>query len=193
MEQRVSLVTLGVADLPAARRFYESLGWRCNTDPELDVAFIQAGGMVLALWSRASLAEDSVVTDSGGWGGVTLDAGLGEAGAVDVGPDHRVASRVAARDVAHAFGRHVDGLEADLVALEEDARAAQREQQQERAAGRILVALAPARREMRIVVTRRMPQRRRAGGIHALRLVDDRRERLRREGRVQEREIHGEL
>jgi uncharacterized protein len=72
MEQRVSLVTLGVSDLERARRFYEALGWRTDTDPEQGVAFFQAGGMVLALWSRKSLAEDSTVEDTGGWGGVTL-------------------------------------------------------------------------------------------------------------------------
>jgi uncharacterized protein len=72
MEQRLSLVTLGVSDLARAKRFYEALGWVTNTDPELDVFFFQAGGMVVALWDRASLAEDSGVTDSGGWGGVTL-------------------------------------------------------------------------------------------------------------------------
>jgi predicted lactoylglutathione lyase len=72
MEQRLSLVTLGVSDLARAKRFYEALGWVTNTDPELDVVFFQAGGMVVALWDRASLAEDSGVEDSGGWGGVTL-------------------------------------------------------------------------------------------------------------------------
>ena len=72
MEQRVSLVTLGVADLERARAFYEALGWRTNAAPGDDVVFFQAGGIVLALWSRASLAEDSGVEDRGGWGGVTL-------------------------------------------------------------------------------------------------------------------------
>jgi uncharacterized protein len=72
MEQRLSLVTLGVADLARAKRFYEALGWVTNTDPELDVVFFQAGGMVVALWDRASLAADSGVEDPGGWGGVTL-------------------------------------------------------------------------------------------------------------------------
>src|SRR4051795_3999910 len=89
MEQRLSLITLGVADVPRARAFYEALGWTCNTDPAMDVAFFQLGGMVLAVWSREQLAEDSTVTDGGGWGGVTLaynvrspeevDAALGEA------------------------------------------------------------------------------------------------------------------
>jgi len=72
VEQRLSLVTLGVADLDRARDFYTALGWRTDTDPALDVAFFQAGGMVVALWSRAALAEDSGVEDPGGWGGVTL-------------------------------------------------------------------------------------------------------------------------
>jgi uncharacterized protein len=71
MEQRVSLITLGVADLDRARGFYEALGWK-RTGDDADVVFFQAGGMVLALWSRANLAEDSTVTDPGGWGGVTL-------------------------------------------------------------------------------------------------------------------------
>jgi catechol 2,3-dioxygenase-like lactoylglutathione lyase family enzyme len=72
MEQRLSLVTLGVSDLARAKRFYEALGWVTTTDPELDVVFFQAGGMVVALWDRESLAEDSGVADGGGWGGVTL-------------------------------------------------------------------------------------------------------------------------
>jgi predicted lactoylglutathione lyase len=72
MEQRVSLITLGVADLARARAFYEALGWRTRAEPGDDVAFFQAGGVVVALWSRESLAEDSGVSDSGGWGGVTL-------------------------------------------------------------------------------------------------------------------------
>lgn len=72
MEQRVSLVTLGVADLERARAFYEALGWRTNAEPGDDVVFFQARGMIVALWSRASLAEDSGVEDGAGWGGVTL-------------------------------------------------------------------------------------------------------------------------
>ena len=72
MEQRVSVITLGVSDLARARAFYEALGWRTNAGPDDDVAFFQAGGLVVSLWSRASLAEDSGVEDAGGWGGVTL-------------------------------------------------------------------------------------------------------------------------
>ncbi len=72
MEQRVSLVTLGVGDLERSRRFYEALGWRSGSEPGSDVVFFQAGGTILALWSRAALAEDSAVGDAGGWGGVAL-------------------------------------------------------------------------------------------------------------------------
>jgi catechol 2,3-dioxygenase-like lactoylglutathione lyase family enzyme len=72
MEQRISLVTLGVHDLPRARRFYEALGWTTNAGPDDDVVFFQTGGVIVALWGRAELAEDSAVVDTGGWGGVTL-------------------------------------------------------------------------------------------------------------------------
>jgi uncharacterized protein len=72
MEQRVSLITLGVNDLKRAKDFYEALGWTTGAQPEDDVVFFQAGGMIVALWGRDQLAEDSMVTDGGGWGGVTL-------------------------------------------------------------------------------------------------------------------------
>jgi uncharacterized protein len=72
MEQRLSLVTLGVRDLGRARRFYETLGWTTGAAPDDDVVFFQAGGMIVALWDRDQLAEDTAVSDSGGWGGVTL-------------------------------------------------------------------------------------------------------------------------
>jgi catechol 2,3-dioxygenase-like lactoylglutathione lyase family enzyme len=72
MEPRISLITLGVADLARSRAFYEALGWRSRSNPEEGVVFFQAGGMILALWSRAELAADSGTTDNGGWGGVTI-------------------------------------------------------------------------------------------------------------------------
>jgi uncharacterized protein len=72
VEQRLSLVTLGVADLARARAFYEALGWTTGAVPEDDVVFFQAGGAIFALWGREQLAEDSVVEDEGGWGGITL-------------------------------------------------------------------------------------------------------------------------
>jgi catechol 2,3-dioxygenase-like lactoylglutathione lyase family enzyme len=71
VEQRLSLVTLGVADVRRAREFYERLGWRRTGEGD-DVAFFQAGCMIFALWGRDELAKDSTVEDAGGWGGVTL-------------------------------------------------------------------------------------------------------------------------
>lgn len=72
MEQRVTMVTLGVSDVALARAFYEALDWATRASPGDDVVFFQAGGMVVGLWSRTALAEDSGVEDPGGWGGVTL-------------------------------------------------------------------------------------------------------------------------
>jgi catechol 2,3-dioxygenase-like lactoylglutathione lyase family enzyme len=72
MEQRVSLITLGVRDLARARSFYEGLGWKSGAAPADDVVFFQAGCMIVALWGRDQLAEDTAIEDSGGWGGVTL-------------------------------------------------------------------------------------------------------------------------
>ena len=53
MDQRLSLVTLGVGDLARARAFYEALGWSTGAAPGDDVVFFQAGGMIVALWDRA--------------------------------------------------------------------------------------------------------------------------------------------
>ena len=75
MDQRLSLITLGVDDVSRSQRFYEGLGWRMDggVDDESDhVVFFQLPGMIVALWDRRKLAEDSCVTDPGGWGGVTL-------------------------------------------------------------------------------------------------------------------------
>jgi catechol 2,3-dioxygenase-like lactoylglutathione lyase family enzyme len=83
VEQRVSVVTLGVSDLDRARRFYEALGWSSRSTPEDGVVFFQSGGMVLALWDRATLAEDSTVDDPGGWGGITLAHNVGSPEQVD--------------------------------------------------------------------------------------------------------------
>jgi uncharacterized protein len=104
MEQRVSLVTLGVRDLPRARAFYEALGWRTNAGPDDGVVFFQAGGMIVALWSRASLAEDSGVEDGGGWGGITLAYNVRSPAEVDtvVEEARRAGARIA-REPAETF------------------------------------------------------------------------------------------
>ena len=71
MDQRLSVVTLGVHDLDRAVAFYTAMGWTPGASPE-GVTFFQTGGLVVALWDRAALEVDSCVEDSGGWGGVTL-------------------------------------------------------------------------------------------------------------------------
>lgn len=76
MEQRVSLITLGVDDLDRAKSFYVGLGWTPTLELE-DVVFFQTAGSVLSLWGRDKLAEDSRVEDPGGWGGVTLAHNVG--------------------------------------------------------------------------------------------------------------------
>jgi catechol 2,3-dioxygenase-like lactoylglutathione lyase family enzyme len=114
VEQRVSLVTLGVRDLARSRAFYEALGWRTGAGPEDDVVFFQAGGMVLALWDRARLAEDSGVRDSGGWGGITLAHNVGSPAEVDRAIDEaRAAGATIARPGAATFWGGYSGAFAD--------------------------------------------------------------------------------
>jgi uncharacterized protein len=84
MQQRLTVVTLGVADLARARRFYEDLGWRSNTAPELDVVFFQAGGMVLALWGRENVATDSGLELGSGFGAVSLAHNVASEADVDL-------------------------------------------------------------------------------------------------------------
>jgi predicted lactoylglutathione lyase len=83
MEQRITLVTLGVEDVERSRLFYEALGWHTRAEPDAGIAFFQAGGMILSLWSRESLAADSGVEDSGGYGGVTLAHNVASPAEVD--------------------------------------------------------------------------------------------------------------
>ncbi|MFG3421234.1 VOC family protein [Micromonospora sp. NPDC049460] len=81
MEQRISLVTLGVADVARARAFYERLGWRGQEVEE--TVFFQAGGLALVLWSRDKLAADAGVADGRGFGGMTLAQNVRSRGEVD--------------------------------------------------------------------------------------------------------------
>jgi uncharacterized protein len=104
MKQRVSLITLGVADLGRSRRFYEALGWSSGAEPGDDVVFFQVGDMVLALWDRARLAEDSCVSDGGGWGGVTVALNLGSPAEVDATIEEaRAAGATIGREPAETF------------------------------------------------------------------------------------------
>jgi predicted lactoylglutathione lyase len=103
MEQRVSLITLGVADIAASRAFYERLGWTVGMDVQ-ETVFFQIGGSVLTLWSRDKLAEDSGVSDSGGWGGVTLAHNVGSREEVDeIVERARAAGATVTRDPAETF------------------------------------------------------------------------------------------
>jgi predicted lactoylglutathione lyase len=114
MKQRVSVITLGVADLARARRFYEALGWTTGAEPSDDVVFFQAGDMVLALWDRGRLAEDSGVADSPGWGGVTLALNLASAAEVDAAIEEaRAAGATVPREPAETFWGGYSGVFVD--------------------------------------------------------------------------------
>jgi catechol 2,3-dioxygenase-like lactoylglutathione lyase family enzyme len=111
MEQRLSLVTLGVFDLARARAFYEALGWTTGAEPNDDVVFFQSGGMIVALWDRAQLAEDSGVEDGGGWGGITFAHNVRSAGEVDaVIAEAEAAGATIARPGAETFWGGYSGV-----------------------------------------------------------------------------------
>jgi uncharacterized protein len=114
MRQRVSVITLGVSDLERARAFYEALGWETSAAPGDDVVFFLAGGMVVALWDRAKLAEDSCVEDGGGWGGTTLALNLGSPAEVDAAIEEaRAAGATIGREPAETFWGGYSGLMID--------------------------------------------------------------------------------
>ena len=73
MEQRLSLVTLGVRDLGASRALYRRLGWKESPPSNEHVAFFQCGGLVFALWGRDALVEDAGVEGPGkGFANISL-------------------------------------------------------------------------------------------------------------------------
>ncbi len=73
MEQRVSIITLGVTDLDRSRQFYERIGWRRSVAKSEGIVFFQSGGMAVALYPREELAKDAnVAPDGTGFQGVTL-------------------------------------------------------------------------------------------------------------------------
>lgn len=77
MHQRINLVTLGVRDVQASAAFYERLGWRRSGASLNEVAFFDAGGVVLGLYGRDDLAEDATVSPAGsGFRAVTLALNL---------------------------------------------------------------------------------------------------------------------
>jgi catechol 2,3-dioxygenase-like lactoylglutathione lyase family enzyme len=103
MDQRVSLITLGVADVPAARSFYERLGWQVGLDAQ-ETVFFQTGTSIVALWGRDKLAVDSGVKDGGAWGGITLAHNVGSPADVDrVIEEARAAGARISREPARTF------------------------------------------------------------------------------------------
>lgn len=74
MDQRLSLVSLGVADLAASTAFYERLGWTAGGPSNDQVTFFQMNGMILGLYGREPLADDIGLESAAGSGfsGVTL-------------------------------------------------------------------------------------------------------------------------
>jgi len=73
MEQRVSLITLGVAEYERAKAFYEALGWSVTMDVQETAFFAPTSGTIIVLWSRDKLAADTGVADDGArWSGITL-------------------------------------------------------------------------------------------------------------------------
>jgi catechol 2,3-dioxygenase-like lactoylglutathione lyase family enzyme len=114
VEQRVSLITLGVTGLARARAFYEALGWRTGAQPGDDVVFFQTPGAIVALWDRLALAEDSGVPDQGGFGGVTLAHNVRSPAEVDrVMEEARRAGARITREAAETFWGGYSGAFAD--------------------------------------------------------------------------------
>jgi uncharacterized protein len=114
MDQRISLITLGYRDYRRARDFYAALGWTDAVAPDDEVVFFQAGGMVFALWDRAKLAQDSGVTDGGGWGGVTFAYNVGSPEEADaVIEEARAAGGRIAREPAATFWGGYSGVFVD--------------------------------------------------------------------------------
>ena len=111
MEQRLSVVTLGVDDLKRARAFYEGIGWRSRAGEDDDVVFFQLPGSVLSLWSRERLAEDSGVEPGSGWGGITLSHNVRSPAEVDeLIEQARAAGGTIAREGAETFWGGYSGV-----------------------------------------------------------------------------------
>jgi catechol 2,3-dioxygenase-like lactoylglutathione lyase family enzyme len=92
---RLTLVTLGVKDLPRAAAFYAALGMRRSSVGDAEVAFFDAGSVVLSLFKRERLAEEAKVQDTPpGFGGFSL--------AFNVGAEHEVAESLARAEAAGA-------------------------------------------------------------------------------------------
>jgi uncharacterized protein len=77
VEQRVTLITLGVSDYPRAKAFYAAMGWSPALEIE-DTAFYQGNGVIITLWGREKLAPDMGIPDDGArWSGIALAHNVG--------------------------------------------------------------------------------------------------------------------
>jgi uncharacterized protein len=82
--QRLTMVTLGVADLARSTAFYESLGWARSSASQDTVTFFRMQGSALGLFQRESLADDAGVTaDGSGFRAVTLALNCADRAEVD--------------------------------------------------------------------------------------------------------------
>ena len=115
MEQRVSLITLGVADLARSIAFYEKLGWTRSMRNAEGVAFFQCGGMAVALWPRSELAADAGIPAEGsGFSGIALAQNVRTREAVDAVLAEAVAAGgTPVRAAAEAFWGGYQGYFAD--------------------------------------------------------------------------------
>jgi hypothetical protein len=90
--ERVTLITLGVADLARAKAFYAALGWR-ETRPQEGIAFYQMHGAVLALFPAAELAKDQGRPGAAlGTGAMTLAQNFPTEAEVDAAWEKAIAS-----------------------------------------------------------------------------------------------------
>jgi predicted lactoylglutathione lyase len=116
MEQRLSLVSLAVADLVRATSFYEALGWQRGMRQAEGVSFFQAGGVIVSLYPREALAADSGIAPGGsGFGGIVLAYNTrGKAEVDSVLAEAASAGGRISRPAADAFWGGYSGCFADL-------------------------------------------------------------------------------
>ena len=115
MKQSVSLITLGVSHYTRAKAFYVGLGWTPALEMQ-ETAFLQANGVVLVLWAREKLAEDSGIADEGArWSGITLAHNVASRGEVDAIIEHaRDLGGQVTREPAETFYGGYAGVFRDL-------------------------------------------------------------------------------
>jgi len=111
----LTVVTLGVRDISRSRAFYEALGLRVSSSSNDNIVFMDAGGVVLALYPRKLLADDANVPSKGsGFGGVTLARNVRSRAEVDAAFDVvRAAGATVLKPPQEAFWGGYSGYFAD--------------------------------------------------------------------------------